>query len=425
MVQIKGRDGSELIDPFTLTISKEGEIAKPDGVFLDDEIRLQLQIIKTDEKTGHRVTMSSASFKLRDYKGNPVYQEVVNKEGNPEKTDTFVTNNQGMVTLPAALATGKYTIEEIKAPDGYMLQENPMSITISRSAVNGNTVELVKDKLLRVRFPNKAIEGKITVYKTGDIFKGLQLKEEHGETVTKAIFEKGYLSDVGFDIVAANDIVDPANGQVLYEAGKTVDTLITDDKGKATSQLLPLGKYLIKETNVAEGYVASEMIPVTLSTESTQSGDDGQIVSVEESVHNQYQPVSILLKKLVQFPVTTIEQLEGYEKVESRISEKPAAGFVFGLFTDQAFDKNGKAVLEESEDEQTEEGKENADSKILIPKNTLMMTAVSDEEGRVEFKGDVPHGNYYIKELTKKEEYIPNNKKFRWIYQHKEIWKKL
>ena len=125
------------------------------------------------------------------------------------------------------------------------------------------------------------IEGKITVYKTGDIFKGLQLKEEHGETVTKAIFEKGYLSDVGFDIVAANDIVDPANGQVLYEAGKTVDTLITDDKGKATSQLLPLGKYLIKETNVAEGYVASEMIPVTLSTESTQSGDDGQIVSVE------------------------------------------------------------------------------------------------------------------------------------------------
>lgn len=63
---------------------------------------------------------------------------------------------------------------------------------------------------------NHLIEGKITVYKTGDIFKGLQLKEEHGETVTKAIFEKGYLSDVGFDIVAANDIVDPANGQVLY-----------------------------------------------------------------------------------------------------------------------------------------------------------------------------------------------------------------
>ena len=59
--------------------------------------------------------MLSASFKLRDYKGNPVYQKVVNKEGNPEKTDTFVTNNQGMVTLPAALATGKYTIEEIKA----------------------------------------------------------------------------------------------------------------------------------------------------------------------------------------------------------------------------------------------------------------------------------------------------------------------
>lgn len=267
MVQIKGRDGSELIDPFTLTISKEGEIAKPDGVFLDDEIRLQLQIIKTDEKTGHRVTMSSASFKLRDYKGNPVYQEVVNKEGNPEKTDTFVTNNQGMVTLPAALATGKYTIEEIKAPDGYMLQENPMSIIISRSAVNGNTVELVKDKLLRVRFPNKAIEGKITVYKTGDIFKGLQLKEEHGETVTKAIFEKGYLSDVGFDIVAANDIVDPANGQVLYGSIKEME--------------LKPGKYTFKEVLAPKGYA------IKTSSLQFSVAADGVINTQEQEIRDE------------------------------------------------------------------------------------------------------------------------------------------
>ncbi len=39
------------------------------------------------------------------------------------------------------------------------------------------------------------------------------------------------------------------------------------------------------------------------------------------------------------------------------------------------------------------------EGRLLIPANTLIATAVTDEEGRAVFTEDLPLGQYYIREL--------------------------
>ena len=81
---------------------------------------------------------------------------------------------------------------------------------------------------MRVDFEDERIETSITIYKID------------GETRTP-------LSGAYFDIYQANE-----EG---YPIGDPVDSLYTDETGRAQSKKLPLGKYVLKEVWVPEGYI--------------------------------------------------------------------------------------------------------------------------------------------------------------------------
>ena len=94
-----------------------------------------VKLVKVDEDTGKKVTLNSASFKIKDAQGNYVVQKV-----SGTKVDTFTTNSdneiipvveKGTVTLPLMLNAGTYTIEEIKTPKGFLDLEKPVEFVIS------------------------------------------------------------------------------------------------------------------------------------------------------------------------------------------------------------------------------------------------------------------------------------------------------
>ncbi len=74
--------------------------------------------------------------------------------------DTFTTDDTGGVTLPETLTWGLYFVEEVKAPDGYLLRMEDFAVMIGHEGdTPGNTYELT------VEIPNEPIKGCIVLEK--------------------------------------------------------------------------------------------------------------------------------------------------------------------------------------------------------------------------------------------------------------------
>ena len=57
-------------------------------------------------------------------------------------TDTFYTDNSGMLMIPECLPYGNYSLVEVKAPTGYVLDSTPVPFTVN--AENGEKENAAK-----------------------------------------------------------------------------------------------------------------------------------------------------------------------------------------------------------------------------------------------------------------------------------------
>ncbi|ENJ6135382.1 choice-of-anchor A family protein [Bacillus cereus] len=170
-----------------------------------------LQVIKKDAESGK--VLEGAEFKLKNEAGQVV-------------GETKTTNKDGVVKFEN-LMPGKYTLEETKAPEGYKALE----VTIE---VNVVANEVVKQDVL-----NEKVKEEITG----------QLE------ITK---------------VDANDINKKLAGAVfeIWKDGTKIDTLTSDENGKAISKELDPGDYILKEVQAPEGYELSDKeIEFTISNQ--------------------------------------------------------------------------------------------------------------------------------------------------------------
>lgn len=111
---------------------------------------------------------------------------------------------------------GTYSVNEITAPNGFVLNSTPKNVTISYGS---QTAAVIYGD---VNIPNKPQAGQITVQKTN-------ADSNMGDyALSGAVFE-------------------------IYSGDTVVDTLTTDADGKAVSKLLPLGAYIIKEKAAPRG----------------------------------------------------------------------------------------------------------------------------------------------------------------------------
>ena len=301
----------------------------------------------------------------------------------PTTIDVFYTNNEGYLITPEVLLYGEYSLVEVQAPVGYVLDSTPVPFTVSAdNAEEENALTVIK-----VHKENTAQKGRISVQKTGDIFKTVAMAssaytDENGEmtvnpTTYTPVFASGNLSGAVFQVIASEDIV-TLDGTIRANAGDVVAEITTDENGYAESDLLYLGNYEIKEVSAPFGYVQnteSQFVELTYA---------GQEIAVLDTVNtsfvNDYQDVEISLSKVMEN-----DELFGIGNNNEYLSVR------FGLFA--------------AEDIQAADG-------TVIPADGLLSEVSLDENMTAKFDVQIPFGRYYVKEISTDEHYVLGGEKY-------------
>lgn len=220
-------EGYNPIRPFEVTI-KEDQVTLT-GIYKQDTlITSPIQIVKVDESTGRTIPVAGTTFQLLDENKNVI--SMTTHYPSTVTHNKFTTDENGQLIFPEQLLYGKYYLRELEAPEGYLLNDEELEFTV--------TDEADWDNPLIIRYADENAMGKITIHKIDS------------ET-------EDFLKGAVFNVIAKEDIVTP-DGTVRATEGEVVDTITTDEQGKAITKELFLGKYVLKEIKAPEGYVRSD-----------------------------------------------------------------------------------------------------------------------------------------------------------------------
>ncbi len=127
--QIKGWEGREMLPDFDVFISENGQTYR----YLANNANFEsyIKVIKTDAESGLTIPYAGAAFQLYDPDGN----KIVMNYTYPEYTeiDTFYTTEDGMLITPQKLEyENGYSLVEVSAPYGYVLDSTPVYQTARR-----------------------------------------------------------------------------------------------------------------------------------------------------------------------------------------------------------------------------------------------------------------------------------------------------
>ena len=357
--QTKGWEGRELMPDFEVQINENGKCYK--YLINNANFAAYLKIVKVDSETGKIIPYAGATFEIYDPDGKLVemtttYPEVV-------KHTQFKTNAEGYLITPEVLEYGlQYSIVELIAPYGYVLDSTPVYFDVS--ADNSEIAEGIT--VVKTEKKNAPQKGVINIYKSGEIFSSVTVKDDKYTPV----YAEGGLDGTEFDIIADEDIITP-DGTLRYSKDEIVDHIITSG-GNATSKALYLGKYRIVETKASYGMVLNKDI---LYAELTYAGQEIELTSTSVAMYNERQKASITLSKIMeQNDIFGIGNNGEIKKVS------------FGLYAAE---------------------KLTAADGTFIPVDGLLEVVYCDENGKITFNSDIPVGaKLYVQELTTDEHYI-------------------
>lgn len=272
----KTPDGYVTCPDLIYEISKE-----TDNITLNNDITTAyVKLVKKDAKTGKTVSLNSASFKIK----NKETDEYVTQKVGKTKYSVFTTNSknqvvvkdeysssddeEGSVTTPLKLSKGDYEITEIKTPKGFLDLDAPVEFSIL------NEVDLTKDddgdNVVEIVINNEQPTGSIKLIK-----KDYDTKEA--------------LKDVGFKLTADQDVIDDADGSIIYHENEVIGEYTTDENGEINIADLPInaeGKtvYTMFETKPLDGY-ATDDTPIKF--EFSQKDTTTKVYTVDKSMTNE------------------------------------------------------------------------------------------------------------------------------------------
>ena len=212
----------------------------------------------------------------------------------PTTIDVFYTDANGSLVTPEKLDYGKgYSIVEVQAPYGYVLDDTPVYFDITEE----NSTEEGGITVVKVNKPNMAQKGTVTVEKTGEVFSGVNVSgSEDSDVIYQPVYEVAGLEGAVYEVRAAEDISTP-DGTLRYSKGEVVDTITTSSDGFVKSKELYLGKYEVKEITAPDGMVVSGE---THTVELTYAGQNISVTETSTSFYNERQKVQVSLAKAIE-----------------------------------------------------------------------------------------------------------------------------
>ena len=183
----------------------------------------------------------------------------------------------------AVLPLGTLTVEETKAPNGYLLDGAYMQAGDKSEQIKGLYVtQITEDGDLAVlsgsnqfSVSDKVIRGGVKIQKR-DL--------ETGDTKPQG---SATLKDTAFDIISLNDNSVLVEGK-LYKKNEVVKTIHTDIEGVASTSadLLPYGNFRIVESEAPDGYLTDGAKPIDFTIT-----ENGKIVNLTDEAHSIYNQI--------------------------------------------------------------------------------------------------------------------------------------
>lgn len=280
--------------------------------------------------------------------------------------DTAVSDEDGIADFGKKIPYGKYMVVETAAPYGYGLAEGDSKIFIHEYNKDEN---YANGKVFSYTISDKKLTRTITVKKYGSLLTGAENTSGTYGSYADLIYQEVSAKDVTFGIYDA--------------AGKLVEKMVTDADGKATSGNLQPGTYTIKEISNQnpELVLSDETQEVTFDNDNNKAQVNKQV-----TFHNRHVKTDINVYKQAE---QAVRSGSGYT-----YHTIPVKGVVFALYTNADL--------------------RNYAGKVIVKKGSCMGYAVTDENGKAVFSGDLPDGAYYVRELKTADDsrYILDDKKY-------------
>lgn len=218
--------GFKPIASFIIDITNQGEVKS--YIAEDKRIFGAIRLVKIDQSTGKVILRKNTEFKIvnKDTGKDVVFTQYY---PNIQKITTLKTDETGQCMLPEKLNYGRFQLVELKAPEGYLLNPNPVEFMVDK--------DYDWTEPLTVEMADENVKGTISLVKTD---------ADTNQTLAGAEYE----------ITAAEDIVTP-DGTVRAVKGTIMETIKTKE-GKVVSKPLYLGKYVVKESKAPDGFALSD-----------------------------------------------------------------------------------------------------------------------------------------------------------------------
>ena len=352
-------------------------VIKESLTFSDDRQKLDMSVTKLDAEDN--TPIAGAVFGLyADEDIKNVAGKVIIEKGTLLEKAT--SDENGKIAFVKDYPFAKYVARVLVKPAGYVTNEEAVNFDTKYQGQDVKAAVYNSEyKNTPTTFEFTKTDIQFTVEDTGKV-QHVEMKDEvptgsivinkDGEFVTDTTLMKGYwydfifnffkdsLAGVTFDVYAKEDIVS-ADGldTVYHKAGDKVATIVTNDKGIARIDDLPLGKYYLVETKTIDGFVLDD---TPIEADLSYIDQNTKVVFAGMDVTNERQKVQITVTK------TDSETKEALE------------GAVFGLFAkEDIVNKDGKVIVKaDTQIERTVTGK---DGKVLD-------TLTTDKNGHAESK---------------------------------------
>ncbi len=364
--QTSGWEGRELMDDFDVFISQNGQTYR--YLINNANFESNIKVVKVDAESGKNIPYAGAGFKLYDPEGNQITMTFTYP--TPTTIGTFYTDGNGQLVTPEKLEYSKgYSLVEVQAPYGYVLDSTPVYFDVAeeQSSDEGGITVIKVDK------PNMAQKGIVNIEKTG---------EENTDVIYQPTYEVKGLAGAVYEIAAAEDIITP-DGTLRYAKGEVVDAVTTDESGLAKNKELYLGKYTVVEITAPEGMVINKEAH---EVELTYAGQEVAVTETATSFVNDRQKVTVSLEKAIEkndiFNIGNSDEMKNIS---------------FGLFAaEEIVSASGTS----------------------IPADGLIEIISLSENGKVTLKTDLPFGSYYVRELATDEHYILSDAKYPFTFSY-------
>ena len=268
----------------------------------DDVERGGVRLVKTDSETGsdpqNGLSFDGTQFELKSLNDNPIIVDGKTYAKN-QVIDTLVIKDGQAVTDPHMLPYGTYSVQEVKAPEGYLLDDTVHEFRIVDDGVLMNPIDhdgSIENQIMRsdLEFTKKGEDGQ-------DRLAGVAFKltsEATGESHVVVTDENGYFSSASSwnkhtHDTNGNDWALKADGVIdSSKLDATAGVWFGDAEADDSKGALPYGTYAIEELRCTanEGYQLIETTVIV--SRDGKVYDFGTLTDVKASITTKaYDPM--------------------------------------------------------------------------------------------------------------------------------------